>query len=56
MQHDFILEDPKHLGVGFDLCTFGFEISFDVLHNKKSLFNHDALILMPLSNEESCLE
>lgn len=33
----------------FDVMTFGFEISLDILRKKQDLFKHGAHILVPLS-------
>lgn len=33
----------------FDICTFGFELSLDVLQTKSKLFKPNALLIIPLS-------
>ena len=55
-EHDFLKEPLKPSGDmwgdKFDICTFGFEVSLDLLRDKQSSFNRDAHLIVPLSHME----
>ena len=56
MEHDFLKEPVKPnaelWGNTFDICTFGFEVSMDLLRKKQIHFKPDAHLIVPLSRED----
>ena len=52
-EHDFLKEpiqpSSQLWGNTFDICTFGFEVSLDLLRDKQIHFKEDAHLIVPLS-------
>ena len=56
MEHDFVADDMGKMSAQsqlwtskFDICTFGFEVSLDLLRAKAKAFKKDAHLIVPLS-------
>ena len=60
IEHDFLEQTFPPVGSvwgnSFDICTFGFEVSLDLLRAKQSTFKTDAHLIVPLSCHEFDLE
>mmetsp|Transcript_1774 Transcript_1774/g.2509 ORF Transcript_1774/g.2509 Transcript_1774/m.2509 type:complete len:125 (+) Transcript_1774:573-947(+) len=60
MQHDFLGDVLAPGGVcwgnQFDICTFGFEVSLDLLRAKQATFKKDAHLIVPLSRRDFAQE
>lgn len=56
LEHDFLGEaigpNSSLWTQQFDICTFGFEVTLDLLHAKQSLLKPDAHLIVPLSRED----
>ena len=53
IQHDFLEDNFKSQ---FDICTFGFEVSLDLLHQKQESFKTGAHLIVPISEIDFALE
>ena len=53
LEHDFLLDN---LDQPFDICTFGFEVSLDLLRKQQTTFKEGAHLIVPLSETQYDLE